>query len=97
MASGFIYLEKVKKTSSEYYTSLDQQKLSTNTEKFGVIDTSLVIAGWTGNIIAQFKNGDTMLMNNYEVTNGFNNIDGNWKIIHAHKSALPPKIIKRGQ
>ncbi len=86
-----------KKICGEYYTSLKQQKLSTITEKFSVIDTNLVIAGWTGNIVAQFKNGDTMIMNNYSVTYVFNNIDGNWKIIHAHESALPPEIIKKEQ
>jgi ketosteroid isomerase-like protein len=86
--------EEFKKICSEYYTSLKQQKLSAITEKFNVIDTNLVIAGWTGNIIAQFKNGDTMIMNNYSITNVFKKIDGKWKIIHSHESSLPPEIKK---
>jgi len=86
--------EEFKKICSEYYTSLKQQKLSTITEKFNVVDTDLVITGWTGNIIAQFKNGDEMIMNDYSVTNVFKKIDGNWKIIHSHESCPPPEIVK---
>src|SRR6266496_3041801 len=81
--------EELKKICTEYYTTLKQQKLSTITEKFNVIDTNLVIVGWTGNIIAQFGNGDTMMMNNYSVTNVFKKIDDKWKIIHSHESSLP--------
>ena len=65
--------------------------------KFNVVDTNLVIFGWTGNIVAQFKNGDTMNMNNYSVTNVFKKVGGKWKIIHSHESALPPEIIEKGQ
>jgi len=86
--------EEFKKICGEYYTTLKQQKLSTITEKFNVIDTNLVIVGWTGNIIAQFKNGDIMNMNNYSVTNVFKKVDGGWKIIHSHESSLPPEIKK---
>ena len=86
--------EEFKKICTEYYTTLKQQKLSEITEKFNVIDTNHVIVGWIGNIIAQFKNGDTMIMNNYSVTNVFKKIEGNWKIIHSHESSLPPEIIK---
>jgi hypothetical protein len=86
--------EEFKNICSEYYTSLKQQKLFTITEKFRVVDTDIVITGWTGNIIAQFKNGDTMIMNNYSVTNVFKTIDGKWKIIHSHESSLPPEINK---
>jgi SnoaL-like domain len=86
--------EELKKICGEYYTSLKQQKLSTITEKFNVIDTKLVIVGWTGNILAQFKNGDTTIMNNYAVTNVFKKIDGKWRVIHSHESSLPPEIQK---
>lgn len=86
--------EELKKICSEYYTSLKQQKLSTITEKFNVINTNLVIVSWTGNIIAEFKNGDRMIMNNYSVTSVFKKIDGKWKIIHSHESSLPPEIRK---
>ena len=86
--------EEFKKVCDEYYSSLKQQKLSTIKEKFNVIDTNLVIISWTGNIIAQFKNGDTMIMNNYSITNVFKKIDGSWIIIHAHESSLPPEIKK---
>jgi hypothetical protein len=84
--------EEFTKICSEYYTSLKQQKLFTIIEKFNVIDTGLVITGWTGNIIAQFKNGDTMTLNNYSITNVVKKIDGKWKIIHSHESSPPPEI-----
>jgi len=87
--------DELKKICTEYYTTLKQQKISTIMEKFNVIDTNLVISGWTGDIIAQFKNGDTMKMNNYSITSVFKKIDGKWKIIHSHESALPPEIIKK--
>jgi len=36
-----------------------------------------------------------MNMYNYSATNVFKKIDGKWKIIHSHESALPPEIIKK--
>jgi len=86
--------EEFKKICSDYYTSLNQQKVFTIKEKFNVIDTSHVIVGWTGNIMAEFKNGDTMIMNNYSITNVFKMIGAKWKIIHSHESSLPPEINK---
>lgn len=88
--------EELKKICSDYYTSLKQQKLSTIVEKFIVIDVSHVIVSWTGNIVAEFKNGERMIMNNYSVSNVFKKIDDNWKIIHSHESSLPPEIIRKG-
>ena len=87
--------EEFKKICTEYYTSLKEQKIITTQEKFHVLDTNLVISGWTGNIIAQFKNGDTRKMDNYSITMVFKKIDGRWKVIHSHESALPPEIIKK--
>ena len=87
--------EEFKKICTEYYNTLKEQKVVTIHEKFHVIDTNLVVLGWTGNIIAQFKNGDTMKMNNYSVTFVFKKIDNKWKVIHSHESALPPEIIKK--
>jgi ketosteroid isomerase-like protein len=87
--------EAFKKICTEYYNSLEYQEISTITEKFSVIDTNLAILGWTGNIIAHFKNGDTMKMNNYSISSVFKKIDGKWKIIHSHESAEPPQIIKK--
>ena len=87
--------EEFKNICSEYYASLKQQKLSTIMERISVIDTGIVITAWTGNIVAQFKNGDTMTMNDYSVTNVFRKIDGKWKIIHSHESSLPPEIEKK--
>ncbi|MFI5187156.1 MAG: nuclear transport factor 2 family protein [Chitinophagales bacterium] len=85
-----------KKICTEYYTTLKRQKVSTIMEKYNVMDPNFVIVGWTGTIIAEFKNGDIMNMNNYSITNMFKKIDGKWKIIHSHESALPPEIIKKG-
>jgi hypothetical protein len=87
--------EEFKNICTEYYTSLKQQKISTVNEKFNIIDANYVISGWRGNIIAKLKNGETMIMNNYSITNVFKKLDGKWKIIHSHESALPPEIIKK--
>ena len=73
--------EELKKVCAEYYNALKEQKIMTIREKFHVIDTNLVVLGWTGNIIAQFKNGDTMKMNNYSVTSVFKKIDNKWKVV----------------
>ncbi|HET9433844.1 MAG TPA: nuclear transport factor 2 family protein [Chitinophagaceae bacterium] len=81
---------------TEYYTSLIRQKLFTISRTFQVLDANLVITGWTGNINAQFKNGQSMNMSNYSVTHVFKKIGSDWKIIHSHESSLPPEIIGRG-
>ena len=84
--------EEFKKICGEYCTTLKQQKLSTITEKFTVVDTNLVIVGWTGNITAQFKNGDVMIMKEYSITNVYKKENDKWKIVHSHESSLPPEI-----
>lgn len=33
------------------------------------MDTNFAISGPTGNMIVQFKNGDTMMIRNYPITN----------------------------
>jgi len=87
--------DELKKICSVYYTDLKHQSIRTIHEKFRVLDTNLVIVGWNGNIIAAFKNGDTMKMNNYSITYLFKKINNNWKVIHSHESSLPPEIIKK--
>lgn len=87
--------EELKQACMEYYAGLKQQKISTITEKFNVLTKEIVILAWTGNILAEFKNGDRMKMNNYSITNVFKKEGGKWKIIHSHESALPPEIIKK--
>jgi len=84
--------EELKKICSEYYNALKEQMIMTLQEKIHVIDTNLVVLGWTGNIIAHFKNGDIMKMNNYAITSIFKKIENKWKIIHTHESSLPPEI-----
>jgi len=88
--------DEFKKICSEYYSALKEQKIITIQEEVNVINPDLVILSWSGNIIAQFKNGDTMNMNNYSITDVFKKIDKKWKIIHSHESTLPPEIIKKG-
>lgn len=87
--------EEFKKICTEYYNSLKDQKIITTQEKFHVLNPDLVILGWTGNIIAQFKNGDTMKLNNYSITSVFKKNNNKWKVIHSHESSLPPEIIKK--
>jgi len=48
-------------------------------EKIHVIETNLVVLDWTGNIVAQFKSGDIMKMNNYSITSVFKRLTTNGK------------------
>ena len=84
-----------KKICTDYYDSLKDQKISMVTEKTNVLDTNLAISGWTVNILAHFKNGDMMRMDNYSITYLIKKIDGQWKIIHTHESSLPPELIRK--
>ncbi|MDP4261695.1 MAG: nuclear transport factor 2 family protein [Bacteroidota bacterium] len=86
--------DEFKKLNTEYYGLLKEQELSTTREAFHVIDANLVILGWTGNITAFFRNGDTMTMKEYSVTTIFRKIDNIWKVIHSHESCLPVEIKK---
>jgi hypothetical protein len=86
--------EEFRTICEEYYNAIKEQKLTTMQEKVQVIDANLAVLGWTGNIVAQFKNGDVMKMNNYGITSVFKKIDNKWTIVHTHESSLPPKIIK---
>ena len=86
--------EEFKKICSEYYNNLKDQKITTIREKFDVLGKDLVMLGWAGNIVAHFRNGDMMNLNNYSITNIFKKIGNKWKVIHSHESSLPPEIIK---
>lgn len=86
--------EEFKKICTEYHNGLKEQKITTVAEKINVIDTGLVILAWMGNIVAQFRNGDVMKMDNYAITSVFKKIGDNWKVIHSHESSLPLEIIK---
>lgn len=85
--------EAYKIICADYYKALKKQNITTVQEKIQLIETNLAVMGWSGNIIANFKNGDKMIMNNYSITSLFKKIDGKWKIIHAHESSLPSEII----
>jgi ketosteroid isomerase-like protein len=87
--------EGFKKICNDYYDSLKEQKISMVTEKTKILDTNLAISAWTVNILAYFKNGDMMRMDNYSITYLVRKIDGQWKIIHTHESSLPPELIKK--
>jgi hypothetical protein len=54
--------------------------------KINVPDENLAIVGWTGNIVAQLKNGDSIIKNNYSITDVLKKMDGMWKIINSHES-----------
>ena len=86
--------EAFKEVCTEYYNVLKGQEIRVIHEKIHVIDSNLAVVGWTGNIIALFKNGDTIKLNNYAITSVFKKIDGKWKVTHAHESSLPPEIKK---
>lgn len=87
--------EEFKKVCTQYYGSLEKQQVNSLREQFHVLDFDYVMLAWTGNITAQFKNGDIMKMTNYSITFVFKKIDGQWKVIHSHESSLSPEIIKK--
>jgi hypothetical protein len=89
--------EELKKICAEYYTGLKEQKITTLSEKINVINENMAIVGWTGNITAQLKNGDSIEMNNYAITNVFKKTNGQGKIIHSHESSLPPVMIEKNK
>jgi len=84
-----------KKICSEYYDSLKEQEISILTNKTNILDADLVISGWTVNILARFRNGDIMKMNNYSISYLLKKFSGKWKIIHCHESSPPPEIIEK--
>jgi len=87
--------EEYKKSCTEYYNSLKEQKITTIQEKINVLEADLVVFAWTGNIVAQFRNGDIMNMENYSITSVLKKIDNQWKVIQSHESSLPAEIVKR--
>jgi ketosteroid isomerase-like protein len=94
-ADGIIRNSKdFRKIAKNYYDSLKEQKITTTREIFHVLDDITVVLCWSGNIDAFFKNGDMMKMPNYAVTFLYKKINGEWKVIHSHESAIPPQIIK---
>jgi hypothetical protein len=86
--------EDFSRICKEYYGSLKEQKLTTQSKIVNILDETAVALCWSGNIDAFFKNGDMMKMPNYTVTFLFKKMSGEWKVIHSHESALPPEIIK---
>lgn len=89
--------EAFKEACSGYYNSLRKQSITTTKQEFQVVERDLVIVSWTGDIIADLKNGDTIRMINYSITSVFKKKDSQWKIVHDHESALPPTVTKKGE
>ena len=89
--------EEFESGCAEYYNALKEQKLTTIKERFQVLDEKLVIVGWTGHIVATFKKGDSLIMNNYTITSVFKKINEQWKVIHDHESAPPPQLVKKNE
>ena len=87
-------LKTAKETKLDF-TPWSKKEKGDRKGKTHVIDPNFVVLGWTGNIVAQFRNGDIMNMNNYSITSLFKKIDNKWKVIHSHESVLPPDIIKK--
>lgn len=87
--------EEFKSACIDYYSRLKSQEITTITEKYYLVDEDIVIVGWMGKIIAEFRNGDKLQMKNYAITSIFKKIDDHWKVIHDHESAPPVKLIKK--
>ena len=79
---------------TDYYRSVNKQVLTATRELFNVPGDTTVVVCWPGNIDASFKNGDAWKMRNYTVTLLYKKLDGEWKAIHSHESALPPGRVK---
>ena len=87
--------DQFKKACSDYYNAIREQLIVTAQKQVHVVEKDIVIVGWTGDIIATFKNGDIVKMKNYSITSVFKKINNKWKVIHDHESAPPAEIVKK--
>ena len=87
--------EEFRIVCNDYYKTLKKQKFETIDEDFFVLSNDIVISSWYGDIHASFQSGASIDMVKCGVTNVFKKIEGEWRVIHCHESALLPKYLKK--
>ena len=76
-----------KKGLADLFSSLASFKLHPTREDLIVLTKDIVIDSWIGKTEAVLKSGDKMVFDPDGVTQVFQRIAGQWKLIYAHESA----------
>jgi hypothetical protein len=73
-----------------YLSTCSSFKLTTIRQEVKVLDRDLALCSWIYKADAALNTGEHDLFEKAGATFVFNRIDGEWKVIHYHESALPP-------
>jgi len=77
----------MKKGLADLFSSSASLKILTTREDFIVVTKDIVIDAWIGKSEAVLKSGDKMVFDPDGVTQVFQRIAGQWKVIYSHESA----------
>jgi ketosteroid isomerase-like protein len=80
--------QAMKKGLAEMFSSSASFKILATREDIIVMTKDLVIDSWIGKTEAVLKSGDRMVFDPDGVTQVFQRIAGQWKVIYSHESAM---------
>lgn len=84
--------EQFKKANEEYFAAIASYKFVTLKEYITILEDDLVLHSWQGSSESIQKTGEKMTFSNLGITSLFKKIEGLWKVIYYHESAMSPVI-----
>jgi hypothetical protein len=90
-ASGVLGYSDLRKLIDQFFPKIEKQTFDTKTEKYAVIDPACFIYTWYGKNGVYFKNGGSIIYDDYLISMVFRKINGEWKMVYDHESLKYPQ------
>jgi len=92
-SDGIIFdYQQFKKANEDYFAAVASQNFITIKEYISFLGDDLIVYAWQGSNEAMLKTGEKMTFSNFGATSLLKKIEGLWKVIYYHESAMPPVI-----
>jgi ketosteroid isomerase-like protein len=89
--SGILNYPDFRKLAIQFFPKIEKQTFVTRTEKYAVIDPACFIYTWYGKNGVSFKNGESVVYDDYLISMVFRKISGEWKMVYDHESFKYPQ------
>jgi hypothetical protein len=89
-ASGVLNYSDLRKLINQFFPKIEKQTFETKTEKYVVIDPACFIFTWYGKNGVYFRNGESIIYDDYLISMVFRKINGEWKMVYDHESLKYP-------
>lgn len=84
----------LRKLCADMLAGCTSEKIITHRERVHVLARDAAVFAWHGSVEFTQKDGTTLRVDPYSVTFLLKRMDGQWRILLQHESALPPQPVK---